>query len=566
MMITRHFISLGFGQVHYRRAGRGPVIVLLHQSPSSSEELVPMMRALAGDFTVIAPDNPGFGLSDPLPQDWPEMEDFAAALVQFFDALGLKTPCVYGFHTGAMIAAALAHRFPDRVAAAIMDGYVILSQQEKEDKLAHYFEPPFVPKADGTHMAWAWSRFRDQSIFYPWYKREKAARMTYDVSPPEKVQNYVMGFLRAGERGMRGYRAAFTFDAARAVKEFTPPCFIMAGAHDPVAAYLKRLPSDVSPSVYVARYASPQARLVKVREICKAHTGDAFADPAPSVRYSADRLIWREMEGADGAKLAIRRTGGNQEAQTPVLFIHGAGGSSLSFTDLLPGFVGRRDLLMPDLPGHGDTGAIEGVEISVDQAAESLAHVLGQRHVKSVDVVAQGSGGQIALALALAQPGQVRRLVLCDVWFFDAAACAELRDHLAPPLTPLWYGGHMMEAWGIVRDGELFWPWYAPKIANEIAREPVLDPVLLQERAVDLLKAAPHHRALTHSILDMDVRSALERVTQPLLLGADAGSPHFDRTKKACDLAPTARFETLPDARAAWAQKMMAFFDEGGEK
>ncbi len=565
MTITRHFAPLEFGQIHYRRAGEGPALVLLHQSPSSSEELIPMMRALAGDFTVIAPDNPGFGLSDPLPRERPEIEDFAAALAQFFGALGLERPCVYGFHTGAMIAAGLAHKFPARTAAALMDGYVILSRQEKEDKLAHYFDPPFVPQADGTHMAWLWSRFRDQSIFYPWYKKEKAARMTYNVSPPEKVQNYVMGFLRAGAPGVRGYRSAFTYDAATAVQEFEPPCFIMAEEHDPVAGYLKRLPADLPANVHVIRFFGSETRVRKVREIVLAHSGAALGPPSPPVQQPGNAPTWRETRGPAGRELVVRRSV-CEGKERPVLFIHGAGGSSRVFDDLAPGFAGRRDVLIPDLPGHGDTGAFDGADISVTGAVGALVHVLRDLNVASVDIVAREGAGQIALALARDQPDLVNKVAVLDLWDFDDDARAALAENLAPPLTPLWYGGHLLEAWVLARDAELFWPWYEPTIANEIAREPDLDPQALQARAVDLLKAAPHHRTLTQSIFDMDVRSALGQMTQPLLLCAEEGSPHFDRTRKACLIAPTGRFETLPGACADWAAKVLEFFDDGSGK
>ena len=50
--ITRHFVSIrgkyGDRQVHYRRAGDGPALVLLHQSPQSSLEYVPLMKEWGG--------------------------------------------------------------------------------------------------------------------------------------------------------------------------------------------------------------------------------------------------------------------------------------------------------------------------------------------------------------------------------------------------------------------------------------------------------------------------------------------------------------------------------------
>ena len=69
--IRRHFVTLGDRQVHYRRAGKGPPAILLHQSPSSSRDNIPLMERLMADFTVIAPDTPGNGLSDPLTLERP---------------------------------------------------------------------------------------------------------------------------------------------------------------------------------------------------------------------------------------------------------------------------------------------------------------------------------------------------------------------------------------------------------------------------------------------------------------------------------------------------------------
>ena len=54
-------------QVHYRRAGSGAPVLLLHQTPAFLvRAMLPLMRFLAPRFTVIAPDMPGYGASDRL--------------------------------------------------------------------------------------------------------------------------------------------------------------------------------------------------------------------------------------------------------------------------------------------------------------------------------------------------------------------------------------------------------------------------------------------------------------------------------------------------------------------
>lgn len=42
MRIFRHFIRVGNRRVHYRRAGSGPSLLMVHQSPRSSAEYEPL--------------------------------------------------------------------------------------------------------------------------------------------------------------------------------------------------------------------------------------------------------------------------------------------------------------------------------------------------------------------------------------------------------------------------------------------------------------------------------------------------------------------------------------------
>jgi hypothetical protein len=60
MTMQRHFVVLEDGtQLHYRRAGSGPPVVLLHSSPQSGAASEPMALRLAAHFTAICRDTPG---------------------------------------------------------------------------------------------------------------------------------------------------------------------------------------------------------------------------------------------------------------------------------------------------------------------------------------------------------------------------------------------------------------------------------------------------------------------------------------------------------------------------
>ena len=71
--IHRRFVRIGQRHVHLRHAGQGPVLVLLHQSPQNSRMWLDMIARFADRYTVIAPDTPGFGYSDPLDIAEPSM-------------------------------------------------------------------------------------------------------------------------------------------------------------------------------------------------------------------------------------------------------------------------------------------------------------------------------------------------------------------------------------------------------------------------------------------------------------------------------------------------------------
>ena len=90
MTVTKHFITVGNRRVHYTRTGRGPAVSLLHASPCSAKVLRMPQEVFAGSFTAFAFDTPGFGLSDLLPLEQPEIEDFADGLAEALSAMGVE--------------------------------------------------------------------------------------------------------------------------------------------------------------------------------------------------------------------------------------------------------------------------------------------------------------------------------------------------------------------------------------------------------------------------------------------------------------------------------------------
>lgn len=233
MTIRRAFLDLPDGQIHYRHAGEGQPLLLLHSSPGSSRQLVGLIDALASAFYGIAPDTAGNGDSTPLSIPQPAIADYAARLPWLLDALGVDRVAVYGSHTGAAIACDLAILHPDRVSHVVLDGIGLWSAPEQAELLQRY-AMPFAPDMDGAYLIRAFHFCRDQYLFYPWYDHTRAARRDATMPPASDLHSWFVEVLKAAETYHLAYRAAFSWDAAGRLPLVSCPALLMAGADDPL--------------------------------------------------------------------------------------------------------------------------------------------------------------------------------------------------------------------------------------------------------------------------------------------------------------------------------------------
>ncbi|WP_019587731.1 alpha/beta fold hydrolase [Deinococcus apachensis] len=116
---TSRYIDVGGVRLHVVMGGKGPPLLLVHGWPETWYAWRFVMPALAQNFTVIAVDQRGMGLSDK-PESGYDTATLANDLVGLMDALGHKQFAVVGHDTGFSICYALAADHPDRVARAAL--------------------------------------------------------------------------------------------------------------------------------------------------------------------------------------------------------------------------------------------------------------------------------------------------------------------------------------------------------------------------------------------------------------------------------------------------------------
>ena len=428
-MITRHMLTIpGTGRrVHYRRCGTGPALLMVHQSPRSSGEYEPLMRQWGAHFTCIAPDTPGFGQSDPLPGT-PEIADFADALCETMDALGIGPCPAYGFHSGGIILVTALKRHPQRFRALAVGGYAIWNAEEMRIFGERYL-PEFVPQPYGEHLAWLWNRMLEQSWVFPWFDTREEARLSVAHADVPRVAQAVMEMLEAGNAYRAGYGAVL-----RAPRDIpppeaqVPPCLISAYDGDPLQAHIDRL--GPMPAGWEARkVATPAEHQAASLAFLRAHGGEVPCPPLAEdahegwIALEGGLIHWRGTPGAD--RLVLHAPAGEMaEPDAGTLAI--------------------------DAPGHGQSDDFDDPRAAVDEAAMAL--------------------GAEAILWPAPPPGDP---VL-----------------LYPDLAPDRFGTYLQRAWQIARAEAFFAPWYEASAAHAIPLVPeALDPHALQRRARALIVA-----------------------------------------------------------------------------
>ncbi len=99
-------------RVGFRKAGEGPLIVLLHGITSTSHVWVEVMAELADRYTVVAPDLLGHGRSAKPRGDY-SLGAYASGGRDLLGMLGFERGTVVGHSLGGGIALQFAYQFPE---------------------------------------------------------------------------------------------------------------------------------------------------------------------------------------------------------------------------------------------------------------------------------------------------------------------------------------------------------------------------------------------------------------------------------------------------------------------
>jgi pimeloyl-ACP methyl ester carboxylesterase len=117
--VVQGWMPLTGGAISYTKAGTGPAVLLIHGLGGTRRTWRHLIPGLARTHTVIAPDLPGHGLSDPPAGDY-SLGAHACALRDLLLTLGYVRASIVGHSLGGGVALQSAYQFPERTERVVL--------------------------------------------------------------------------------------------------------------------------------------------------------------------------------------------------------------------------------------------------------------------------------------------------------------------------------------------------------------------------------------------------------------------------------------------------------------
>jgi haloacetate dehalogenase len=117
----------------------------------------------------------------------------------------------------------------------------------------------------------------------------------------------------------------------------------------------------------------------------------------------------------------FKTTGGKVAASIggsgpPLLLLHGFPQTRMMWAALVDALIGDHTLVIPDLPGYGDSTAPQSIDAASKRTmAAQMVEVMAALGYDRFDVAGHDRGGRVAYRMALDHPDRVARLAVLDI-------------------------------------------------------------------------------------------------------------------------------------------------------
>ena len=235
-------------RIHYRTAGAGEPVVLLHGFPETSYAWRKVIPALAKHYKVVAPDLRGFGESD-RPESGYDKRTVAEDIRQLVKQLGLGPINLVSHDVGMMVGYAYAAAFPKDVKRLVLMEAALpglgLEKLYDADKYPRMYHLPLFEAPNGLAEALISGR---EKMFVEHFMRQQAYNP--DALDQTSLDVYAdrlsaPGALRAGIAYFRTHKLDAEHNRENAKKKLPMPVLTVGGT----ASFGADLEGEIRPLV-----------------------------------------------------------------------------------------------------------------------------------------------------------------------------------------------------------------------------------------------------------------------------------------------------------------------------
>ena len=181
LMTESRMITLEGIRLHFRQAGSGPALLLLHGFTLSSEQWTPFTETLATDYTVIAVDMPGHGRSDRLPSGF-SFRKWASLLLNLLREMGIRQVKAIGHSAGAITLMHMASEDTAMITSMILVSGGHRYMEEAREALR---QDSFEQAPDAVQVYYMDMHFQDTSKISKLFEDIQEVALQIAVSPED---------------------------------------------------------------------------------------------------------------------------------------------------------------------------------------------------------------------------------------------------------------------------------------------------------------------------------------------------------------------------------------------
>jgi pimeloyl-ACP methyl ester carboxylesterase len=306
----------------------------------------------------------------------------------------------------------------------------------------------------------------------------------------------------------------------RAAEALRLPAIYTASAEDMLFPHLDRLPPLKDGQRIERLPYDPAGKYAALVEFARSlPPGAPAAAPLPESPVGANPAR-QFFDTADGQ--VFTRCYGDP-AKPAVFLLHDAPGTGLALEGLARSLASEAFVILPDLPANGESDAPAGDRPILDVSADAVRVIASALGLERFTIAATGCGCAVAATLAARRDPRIRAILLEDLPTRDEAIAAAIAPEI--PLSP--EGAHWIQAWLMVRDNQIYKPWFDGRVQAQRRTQGNFDAAWLHDQTFALMKARAVYHRLPRAAYRVDCAAMLADAGAPVRIAQNGGLEPF---------------------------------------